>query len=152
MKKVIVVILACAMALTACKKDESENTFYLKANVNGVATRFDLSTDTAGIYNNDFGAIKWVSYRTLIVNVYNHTQKLFFYNTISEEYHGVGNYHIVGGNESTGGQFYQSSGTLNVTSDANEVVTGTFQYDFADSLGNVTHVTEGKFRLPEIYP
>ncbi len=152
MKKIAVVIMACTMALAACKKEESENTFYLKAKVNGVATRFDLSTDTAGIYNNDFGAMKLVSYGLLLVQAYNPTEMLFFYNSMEQDYHGVGNYPIVGGNKSTGGEFYQSSGTLNVTSDANEVVTGTFQYDFADSLGNVTHVTEGKFRLPEIYP
>lgn len=145
--------MVCAMTLFACKKDESENTFYLSAKVDGVATSFDLSTDTVGIYDNDFGAIKLVSHGVLLVRAYNHTKSLFFYNSLpSENYNGAGNYYIYGGSEVSAGQSYTSTGTLNVSSDANGIVVGSFRYDFADSLGNVTHVTEGKFRLPEIYP
>lgn len=164
-----VLILTVFVALTSCKKDDPEEgnngDFYLNVKIDGTDFSADLSDpETWGAFKYHAGTLS-ISVPKNTANVGEGTIML----NLLSGYNGAGTYTV--GVGSTGNNYARyttgsmatgnlnswnaetshnssGTGTITITSDANNIVEGTFQFDGYNNTNQTTkHFTEGKFRL-----
>ena len=155
MGKITIGIIACAIALAGCKKD---NTYFMSANIDGTSYYADTANTGGHIV-----CEKWQNtpnYVTIevsasgvegfIFTLTNYAGKGIY--TLNTGHNEVYYFRGDGSQWRTSSNDGSSSGTLKITSDVKDVLQGTFSmnavcYSSCDS-GAMKYITNGKFRIP----
>ncbi|HEY0261454.1 MAG TPA: hypothetical protein VGB95_00380 [Chitinophagales bacterium] len=175
MKKVFYTAAIAVLTLAVgCKKDDnsmnSGDTYYLSAKVNGTSVSYNTTNTTDLIADYDPAANPGAAPTLQIVAQDANGGFTFFIGDgyvgdtylQGSSYNGIGSYNMP--QDSVLSACYynvqsvdwatiygtQYTGNVTITSDANNVVEGTFSFDGVgnDATASVKHITEGKFRLP----